>query len=38
MLKRVLIALLVLFGLRAAITHFRRFADPDPSTYGHPQS
>jgi hypothetical protein len=38
MLKRVLIALLVLLGLRVAITYFRRFADPDPSIYGHPQA
>jgi hypothetical protein len=35
-MKRFLIALLVLGGLRMAVCRFRRFADPDPSLYGQP--
>jgi hypothetical protein len=36
-MKRALIALLLLSGLRIVVTYFRRFADPDPSVYGHPR-
>ena len=36
MVKRLLIALLVLGGLRVAVPYIRRFADPDPSVYGRP--
>jgi hypothetical protein len=36
-MKGVLIALLVLVGLRIVIPRIRRFADPDPSVYGHPR-
>ena len=35
--KRLLIALLVLGGLRVVVAYVRRFADPDPSLYGHPR-
>jgi len=34
--KRLLIALLTLAGLRLVLVRFRRFADPDPSLYGRP--
>jgi hypothetical protein len=36
-LKRILIILLALGGLRYAIAAFKRYADPDPSDYGHPR-
>lgn len=36
-MKRALIALLLLSGLRIVVIYFRRFADPDPSIYGHPR-
>ena len=36
-MKAFLIGLLVLGGLRIAATYVRRFADPDPSLYGHPR-
>jgi hypothetical protein len=35
-MKPWLVALLVLAGLRILLLRFRRFADPDPSLYGHP--
>jgi hypothetical protein len=36
-MKPWLIALLVLGGLRIVVPRLRRFADPDPSLYGHPR-
>jgi hypothetical protein len=35
--KGVVLALLALGGLRIILTRARRFADPDPSVYGHPR-
>jgi hypothetical protein len=34
--KAWVIALLVFAGLRIVFPRIRRFADPDPSLYGHP--
>jgi hypothetical protein len=36
-MKRLLIALLALGGIRLLFPFLRRFADPDPSDYGHPR-
>jgi len=36
-MKALLIALLVLGGLRILVPRARRFADPDPTLYGHPR-
>ncbi len=36
-MKALLVALLILGGLRIGIPYIRRFADPDPRIYGHPR-
>ncbi|HEX6512646.1 MAG TPA: hypothetical protein VF157_10130 [Chloroflexota bacterium] len=35
-LAKALLAVGAIFGMAAALRRFRRFADPDPSVYGHP--